>query len=163
MHFQESVLSKLVNYTNDNSWLWGFYIVAFGTPLSFVFYTVCCSKKVFDFSYLFVAYLFPPKQEKNNGNENGLPKKTEIASLDDDECKIAATLVSSKKSDLDVKITNHSDEVMDYKQDRSNRDKEVFQQKTEVNFILKATKRVWQLDIFFTNYINTFCDQNNKK
>ncbi|KAL5290166.1 CANX family protein [Megaselia abdita] len=42
----ESVVTKLINYTNENPWLWGVYIVVIGTPLSFIFYTVCCSKKV---------------------------------------------------------------------------------------------------------------------
>jgi len=39
---QESVVQRLMNYTNKNPWLWGVYVVVIGLPLVLIV-SCCCS------------------------------------------------------------------------------------------------------------------------
>ncbi|XP_046442797.1 calnexin-like isoform X2 [Daphnia pulex] len=63
---QESVVQRLMNYTNKNPWLWAVYVIVVGLPLVLIF-TFCCNS-----------------QEKQDAARAALQKKTDEAGEDDE-------------------------------------------------------------------------------
>lgn len=61
----ESFVTRVINYTNDNPYLWGVYVVFIGLPLAFLVY-YCC-------------------KEKETNFEISTAKKTDAPTKDDDE------------------------------------------------------------------------------
>uniref|UniRef100_A0A1B0CQP7 Putative calnexin n=1 Tax=Lutzomyia longipalpis TaxID=7200 RepID=A0A1B0CQP7_LUTLO len=41
----ETLVTRLVNYTNENPWMWGVYVVVVGLPLSIAIFFLCSSSK----------------------------------------------------------------------------------------------------------------------
>jgi calnexin len=64
----ESVLSKMVKFTNENPWMWAVYLVVFGLPLSIILFLVCSKKD--------------EKEDKA-----GTAKKTDAVQPDDERAK----------------------------------------------------------------------------
>lgn len=65
---QESVVQRLMSYTNKNPWLWGVYVVVIGLPLVLIV-SCCCSNS--------------PEKEKEAKDKEAQSKKTDEA-VDDD-------------------------------------------------------------------------------
>uniref|UniRef100_A0A336MBZ8 CSON014864 protein n=1 Tax=Culicoides sonorensis TaxID=179676 RepID=A0A336MBZ8_CULSO len=79
----ETLIQRIVKYTNANPWLWAVYVVAIGLPITILLY-VCCSSSA-------------PKKEKPEH-----PKKTDEPSADHADS-------NDKRSELDDPLAPSSD------------------------------------------------------
>lgn len=51
LNFQETFLSRIVSFTNENPWIWMVYVVVVGLPVVAIVYTMFSTKKVLLFGF----------------------------------------------------------------------------------------------------------------
>ncbi|KAK4002880.1 calnexin isoform X2 [Daphnia magna] len=90
---QESVVQRLMNYTNKNPWLWAVYVIVVGLPLVLIF-TFCCNS-----------------QEKQDAARAALAKKTDDAVEDDEGAEEAVQ--NEEESEAVPQLEGDDEEVKD--------------------------------------------------
>ncbi|XP_057364963.2 calnexin-like isoform X2 [Daphnia carinata] len=90
---QETVVQRLMNYTNKNPWLWAVYVIVVGLPLVLIF-TFCCNS-----------------QEKQDAARAALAKKTDDAVEDDEGAEEA--MQNGEESEAVPQLEGDDEEAKD--------------------------------------------------
>nr|CAD7573989.1 unnamed protein product [Timema californicum] len=114
LSFQESLFTRLINYTNEQPWLWAVYVVLVGLPIVLLL-VFCCGSS---------------SQEKEDLLQEAEAKKTDAVSPDDEEegeeeetegasSSPGASVNSASKSQLEVaEVETQSEEDILPEEDR---------------------------------------------
>lgn len=119
-NLQESFVTRIVNYTNDNPYLWAVYVVFGGLPLAFLAYYCCkvnvdCARLVVCNRY-FNRYSFVQEKPRtyrfdNEASAQANNKKTDAPTADDPEESSTDEAGPSSKAGTPPKSTEKSEKA----------------------------------------------------